>query len=238
MIKIAYTDPLLLSHPLEPQSAATDWHLEVELEPLQRLLKRPFLCPLLLGDTQVTTHREAMGDAREEVDLVGRTNFCKFCFRLVAELSSEDCVGFCGVLSTLLIDGGKKLTSSGNRHRSLDCGQLLNCDKTGMRIESRIDTAGQQPGDIFGSEAVSNGTDLLWLQLSLDSVQHRVHDWHRLLRHMVLQPALYCGTLGGRQNPWVAVENVGHDHVVPGGGEAVGQDLGVDEFVAHGVGEV
>jgi len=71
----------------------------VELKPLHRLLKRLLLRPFHLGGTQVPAHREAMGNAREEVDLVGRANFGEFCFRLVAELGGEDIVGFYGVLS-------------------------------------------------------------------------------------------------------------------------------------------
>jgi len=55
---------------------------------------------------------------------------------------------------------------------------------------------------------------------------------------VVYQPPLQCEALGGSERPWVAAEKVGHDHVVPGGGEAVGQELGVDKFVADDVGEV
>jgi hypothetical protein len=131
-------------------------------------------------------------------------------------------------------------TSSSNRQWLLNSRQLLQRDKARVRVETRIDLASEQTGHIFRAEAVSDGAELLGLELALDTRKDGVDDGRGLLGHVVLEPVRQRQSLRPRSlvdEPWVAVEEVRHHHMVAMGSEAIRQELRVDETVADDVGD-
>ena len=60
------------------------------IEPLNSLLKRLLLRPLLLRDVQITTDGEAMADSREQVDLVRHLDLGQDLLRLMPLLHREN----------------------------------------------------------------------------------------------------------------------------------------------------
>jgi len=89
---------------------------QVGVEPGNGLVERLLLGPLLLLDRQVAAHREAVGDAREQVDLVGLAGLLQDLLGLVALLDGEDGVRLGG----------------GDGERAGDGGQLVLVDEGGV----------------------------------------------------------------------------------------------------------
>ena len=58
-----------------------------------------------------------------------------------------------------------------------------------------------------------------------------------LLVILALQPCLDVEATGAVECDWVTVEEVGHQRDVAVGGEGVGDELGVGEFVAYDIGD-
>lgn len=69
--------------------------LEVLIKPMHSLHEGLFLRKLGGFLAQVRTNREAVLDAREQVDLVRGAHLLEDVLRLVAFLGGEDVVGFC-----------------------------------------------------------------------------------------------------------------------------------------------
>lgn len=114
-----------------------------------------------------------------------------------------------------------------------------------MRGEADIDTLalGQEAGDVLAAEAVADGTDLLRAlllhvcQSLLDDRVDGVRQVALALGTALLQPGHDVEVLRAVQLDGVALEKVGHDDPVAVGGELVGDELGVDEFMADHVGQ-
>lgn len=114
-----------------------------------------------------------------------------------------------------------------------------------MRGVADIDTLalGQEAGDVLAAEAVADGTDLLRAlllhvcQSLLDDRVDGVRQVALALGTALLQPGHDVEVLGAVQLDGVAFEKVGHDDPVAVGGELVGDELGVDEFMADHVGQ-
>ena len=86
------------------------------VEPGNGLVEGLLLGPLLHLDRQVAAHREAVGDAREQVDLVGQTGLLQDLLGLVALVDREDGVRLGG----------------GDGERAGDGGQLVLVDERGV----------------------------------------------------------------------------------------------------------
>jgi hypothetical protein len=220
-------------------------HLKEKLEPVERLLERPVLAPLFPALAHVTADSKAMLDAGEQVDLVSSLDLRQLELRLVTQLGGENGVSLCNFscqhCRSLPLPPPEVLpTSSSNRQRLLNSRQLLQRDKARVRVETRIDLAGEQTGHVFRAEAVSDGADLLGLELALNTRKDGGDDGRGLLGHVVLEPVRQRQTLGPRSlvdEPWVAVEEVRHHNVVAVGREAICQELRVDKAVADDVGD-
>jgi hypothetical protein len=102
---------------------------------------------------------------------------------------------------------------------------------------------GQKARNVLAAKAVTHRADLLRAlflhvrQRLLDDRVHGVGQVALAFRAALLQPRHDIEVLWAVEFDGIALEEVGHDDIVAVGGELVGDELGVDEFVADDVGE-
>jgi hypothetical protein len=151
------------------------------------------------------------------------------------------------LVSNVTSDGPECIqhTSSSNRKRASHALNLVLVDERRVCGVADVNALalGQEARDVLSAKAVSDRTDLLRSlllhvrQSLLDDRVDGVGQVALALGTALLQPVHDVEALGRVELHGVALEEVGHDDVVAVGGELVGDELGVDEFMADHVGE-
>lgn len=120
------------------------------LEPRQSLQKSILLCILGHLVTQLGANRESVFDTAVQVDLVGETGLLEDDFGFVTLLGGEDCVGLGG--------GDAEGTADGLEFIGFDEGWV-----SGVADVDLVLFGVEMADDVFGAEAVADGSDFLHL---------------------------------------------------------------------------
>ena len=220
------------------------------VKPLHRLQERRLFGKLHFGLVGIGADGETVLDAGVEAHLVGDCHLFEQLLGLVALLLGKDLVGFC---RAVLLDGSAssqwwewdELTSSSDRQRPNHPLNLLLIHKRRMRSVPNIHTLPlrQKSRHILPPKTIPHSSNLL-RALLLHILERALHNWVHTIRQMpltlrptFLQPLHDIEAFGAVELDRVALEEVGHDGPVAVGGELVGYELGVDEFVPDYVGE-
>ena len=191
------------------------------------LLRIPMLLIL-----QISAHRKSMLNTTVQIDLIRRLHLLQHLLREVSLLLGEDHVRL----------------RRGNGQRALHVAQLGLLHETRVRAVPGVDLLAvwqQVADDVLGAEAVSHCADLLAVVHSAHLDERRVDDGVDIRRQVgrflrvvsALQPLLDVKVAWSVQWDRVATEHVRHYDEVAVGGELVGDQLGVDEFVPDHVGD-
>lgn len=223
---------------------------QILIKPVHRLQESLLLGKLLNLLTRITPHRKSMNDSTIQIDLIWLLRLNHDFLGLVAFLSREDLVGFCGC----------------DRERSLDGSQLGFLDEGRVRNEADIDALSlHKTNGVFCSLFPSQNPTLIdsyteeekrraykavahtpnLLITLLPQIRNTLFDngIHLLRRVRVVptrplrQPSHEIKTLMPVQRHRITVKQIWHQSIIPISGELVGHELGVLPDANH-IGQV